>query len=108
VVANEWYKYRLTQHPKQRHFNVQEDVVFFAPGAIYPIAPLWVEEPAGESKGALGECEGVFEDLENYSAMPKDGVVLGRVTHEMKGKNEVEFKVEAFQIKKKGDAKDEL
>jgi hypothetical protein len=35
---------RLKKTPKQRHFSVQDDVVFFAPGAIYPILPLWVDE----------------------------------------------------------------
>ncbi|KAF1961984.1 hypothetical protein CC80DRAFT_488357 [Byssothecium circinans] len=104
-AVREW----LQRNPKQRHFSVQEDVVFFAPGAIYPIAPLWVEEPEAKTKSALGECEGVFEDLENYSATPKDGVVLGRVSHEKKGKNEVEFSIEAFQVEeKKAGAKDEL
>lgn len=29
---------------KQKHFSVLDDV-FFAPGAMYPILPLWVEEP---------------------------------------------------------------
>lgn len=42
----------LRENEKQRRFSVQEDVVFFAPGAIYPIAPLFVE--------GVGECEGRF------------------------------------------------
>ncbi|PVI06400.1 hypothetical protein DM02DRAFT_17073 [Periconia macrospinosa] len=109
-AVREWLK----KNPKQRHFSVQDDVVFFAPGAIYPIAPLWVEEPAATDKGSAGECEGVYGNLENYSATPKDGAVLGRVSHQATGKNEVEFKVEAFQVKggKAGedseDDKDEL
>ncbi|KAF2641143.1 hypothetical protein P280DRAFT_374215, partial [Massarina eburnea CBS 473.64] len=96
-AVREW----LLRNPKQRHYSVQEDIVFFAPGAIYPIAPLWVEESETESKSALGECEGVLEDLENYSATAKDGVVLGHVSHSKTGKNEVEFSVEAFQISEK-------
>ncbi|KAF2248400.1 hypothetical protein BU26DRAFT_387594, partial [Trematosphaeria pertusa] len=98
--VREW----ITRNPKQRHYSVQDEVVFFAPGAIYPVLPLWVEEPEGET---IGECEaGVFEDLENYSPTTKDGVVLGKVSHEAKGKHEVEFTVEAFQIKQTaGDQK---
>jgi hypothetical protein len=44
----------LVKNPKQRHFSVQDEVVFFAPGAIYPLLPLWVDE----AEGGLGECEG--------------------------------------------------
>lgn len=47
--VREWIKRESTQ----RHYSVHDDVVFFAPGAIYPILPLWVE---GESEG----CEGMF------------------------------------------------
>ena len=37
------------------------------------------------------------------------GVVLGRVSHKKTGKNEVEFSVDAFQVKgKAAGAKDEL
>lgn len=95
---------RLKKTPKQRHFSVQDDVVFFAPGAIYPIAPLFVDEPEASA------CAGVFENLENYSVTPKDGAVLGRVSHEAKEKGEVEFKVEAFLVKGTDDveSKDEL
>jgi hypothetical protein len=35
----------LKEDMTQRHFNIQEGSVFFAPGAIYPILPLFVEEP---------------------------------------------------------------
>ncbi|KAF2028207.1 hypothetical protein EK21DRAFT_102039 [Setomelanomma holmii] len=102
------YKVReyLKQHPTQKHFSVQDDSVFFAPGAIYPILPLWVDEP--EDDGL--ECEGVFDDLENYSNEPADGKVLGKVAHSVEGKNEVRFTVEALQVKKKGKAptRDEL
>lgn len=51
--VREW----LQRNTKQRHFSVQEDVVFFAPGAIYPLLPLWVDEPEDKS-GVGGECEG--------------------------------------------------
>lgn len=50
------YKVRewLKRDGKQRHFSVQDGEVFFAPGAIYPILPLWVED-ADEM-----DCEGMF------------------------------------------------
>jgi hypothetical protein len=47
-AVQEW----LAREKTQRHYSVQDDVVFFAPGAIYPIAPLWVEAQEG--------CEGMF------------------------------------------------
>ncbi|CAI6337317.1 unnamed protein product [Periconia digitata] len=89
-AVREWIK----KNPKQRHFSVQDDVVFFAPGAIYPIAPLWAEQSMIEDL----ECEAILNNLENYSATPKDGAVLGRVSHEATGKNEVEFTIKAFQV----------
>jgi hypothetical protein len=96
------YKVRewLKRETKQKHFSVQDDVVFFAPGAIYPILPLWVDEP---EDGDL-ECETVFDDLDNYSNEPKDGAVVGKVTHSPSGKNEVQFTVEALQVKAKSKA----
>ncbi|KAF1970738.1 hypothetical protein BU23DRAFT_537450 [Bimuria novae-zelandiae CBS 107.79] len=100
-AVREW----LHKTPKQRHFSVQDDVVFFAPGAIYPILPLFVDEPASTS---LSDCEGLYEDLENYSATPKEGVVLGKVERKSLGKNAVEVTVEAFQVKGKAEGKDEL
>ena len=47
------FMYRLKKTPKQRHFSVQDDIVFFAPGAIYPILPLFVEESG--DKGCDGK-----------------------------------------------------
>lgn len=96
---------RVTKNPKQRHFSVQDDIVFFAPGAIYPILPLFVDEPESDK---LSDCEGLYEDLENYSAEPKEGVVLGKVAHQSLGKNEVEITLDAFQVKGAAGAKDEL
>jgi hypothetical protein len=98
--VREW----LVRNPKQRHFSVQDDVVFFAPGAIYPLLPLWVDE----AEGALGECEGLFDDLENYSNELKDGAVVGRMSHKKKGENEVEVTIEAFQVVKAERERDEL
>ncbi|KAK7181635.1 hypothetical protein DPSP01_014221 [Paraphaeosphaeria sporulosa] len=100
-AVREW----LTKNPKQRHFSVQDDIVFFAPGAIYPILPLFVEEPESDK---ISDCEGLYEDLENYSAEPKEGVVLGKVAHKTLGKNEVEITLNAFQIKGAAGSKDEL
>lgn len=94
------YKVRewLKRTPTQRHFSVQDSEVFFAPGAIYPILPLWVED------GEELDCEGVFDDLENYSNEPKDGVVIGKVQHTNTGDKEVRFTVEAMQIKSRNAA----
>lgn len=50
-AVREW----LTRNPKQRHFSVQDDVVFFAPGAIYPILPLWVDEAESDK---VTDCDG--------------------------------------------------
>jgi hypothetical protein len=103
------YKVRewLKLNPKQKHFSVQGDSVFFAPGAIYPILPLWVDEPDAEGL----ECEGVFDELDDYGVEVGDGRVVGKVVHSDKGEKEVEFTVEAMVLKKKGKAptrKDEL
>jgi hypothetical protein len=95
----------LTKNPKQRHFSVQEDIVFFAPGAIYPILPLFVDEPESDN---VSDCEGLYEDLENYSAELKEGAVLGKLAHKSVGKNEVEITLDAFQVKQAAGAKDEL
>jgi hypothetical protein len=51
---------------------------------------------------------GVFDDLDSYSATPKDGAVLGRVSHKKTKKQRVEITVEAFQVKKGADGRDEL
>lgn len=52
--VREWIKL----NPKQKHFSVQDDLVFFAPGAIYPILPLWVDD-ADEGLA----CEGTFPSI---------------------------------------------
>ena len=53
----------MKNNKKQKHFSVLDDVVFFAPSAVYPILPLWVEEP--EDEASLGDCEGTnLEDIE--------------------------------------------
>jgi hypothetical protein len=121
-AVREWIK----KNEKQRFFSVQDGVVFFAPGAIYPILPLWVEEV--QDGGVGGECEGkfclssclsdfldanrclgLFEDLEIYSAEAKDGAVIAKVEHKSTGKNSIEFTVEAMQVKTKAEQqKDEL
>lgn len=49
--VREWIKKESTQ----RHYSVHDDIVFFAPGAIYPILPLWVED--GNEVG----CSGKFD-----------------------------------------------
>lgn len=48
--VREW----INKNKKQRWFSVQDGVVFFAPGAIYPLAPLFVDEADGK------KCDGTF------------------------------------------------
>ncbi|KAE8829357.1 hypothetical protein HRS9122_09172 [Pyrenophora teres f. teres] len=97
VSLREWLK----KESKQKHYSVQDDEVFFAPGAIYPILPLWVErEDGGEGKSEEG-CEGVFEGLESYSNEPEDGKVIGKVKHEGTGEKEVKFTIEAMVVRSK-------
>jgi hypothetical protein len=96
------YKVRsyIKSNPKQRHYSVQEDSVFFAPGAIYPILPLWVDEP--EEGGS--QCDDVFDDLDSYSSELGDGKVVGKVTHSKGEGKDLTFTVEAMLVKKKGKA----
>jgi hypothetical protein len=47
--VREWIKKESTQ----RHYSVHDDIVFFAPGAIYPILPLWAED--SEDIGCSGK-----------------------------------------------------
>jgi hypothetical protein len=110
---------RLKKTPKQRHFSVQEDIVFFAPGAIYPILPLFVEESG--DKGCDGKplppfhilttttklALGIFEDLDSFSPTVKDEAVLGKVSYKKGKKNAIEITIEAFQVKKSAK-RDEL
>ncbi|KAH7112128.1 hypothetical protein B0J11DRAFT_187498 [Dendryphion nanum] len=98
-AVREWIK----GHPRQRHFSVQDDVVFFAPGAIYPILPLFVDE---SEEGA--QCDDILEDLDNYSAELKDGAVVGTVEHKRGKDKEVEIVVSAFQVVKADKTRDEL
>jgi hypothetical protein len=53
---------------------------------------------------------GVFDDLENYSNEPKDGVVIARMEYKSTGDKAVEVKIEAMQVKKEttGRERDEL
>ncbi|KAF2498090.1 hypothetical protein BU16DRAFT_333872 [Lophium mytilinum] len=98
----------LREHEFQRRYSVQGDVVFFAPGAMYPLLPLWVDEPGNSV------CEGAFEDLENYGRELTDGGVVASVSHRSSGKNEVEITIEAMLLKlkeekdKHAELKDEL
>lgn len=106
AVADLPYKVRewLKKESTQRHYSVQDDLVFFAPGAIYPILPLWVEETEDATGG---ECEGVFDSLESYANEPADGKVIGKVSHEKMGGKDVKFTVEALKVRAK-DGRDEL
>jgi hypothetical protein len=104
-MADMPYKVRewLKRESLQRHYSVQDDAVFFAPGAIYPILPLWVDDA---EEGGF-DCEGVFDDLENYFNEPRDGAVIGKVSHTNIGEKEVKFTVEAMQVKAKAGESDE-
>ncbi|KAF2126272.1 hypothetical protein P153DRAFT_298418 [Dothidotthia symphoricarpi CBS 119687] len=84
----------------QRHFSVHDDVVFFAPGAIYPLLPLWVN--------GKGECEGAFAGLEEYANEPRDGAVIGKVDYKKTGEREVEFSVEGLKVQEKEGGRQEL
>jgi hypothetical protein len=91
----------MEKEGEQKWYSVQGKTVFFAPGAVYPLVPLWVD--------AKGEgCEDVFNDLATYSNEPKDGTVIGKVSHKEVGKGEVEFTVEALRVQLKEGERDEL
>jgi hypothetical protein len=53
-------------------------------------------------------CAGVFDDLATYSNEPKDGTVIGKVSHKDMGEGEVEFTVEALRVQLKEGERDEL
>ncbi|KAF1354326.1 hypothetical protein EJ07DRAFT_35724, partial [Lizonia empirigonia] len=96
--VREWIKKESTQ----RHYSVHDDIVFFAPGAIYPILPLWVDgvdapECEGTGDALTNSCAGVFEGLDKYSNEPKDGSVIGKVLHS-EDAGTVEFTVEALRV----------
>jgi hypothetical protein len=44
-------------------------------------------------------CAGVFDGLDAYANEPADGKTIGKVGHKESGKGEVEFTVEALQVK---------
>lgn len=76
---------------------------------MYPILPLFVDEPENDDSANNIDCEGAYDDLDNYSATPKPGVVLSKMTHKSTGKNQVEISIDAFVVKEKeGAQKDEL
>lgn len=108
-VADLPYKVRewLKKESTQRHYSVQDDLVFFAPGAMYPILPLWVEPEEGDAEAGAAECEAVFEGLEGYAVEPADGRVIGKIAHESLGGKEVRFTVEAMKVRAR-EARDEL
>jgi hypothetical protein len=65
-------------------------------------------EGIGERGHGLTLCVGVFDDLATYSNEPKDGTVIGKVSHKEVGKGEVEFTVEALRVQLKEGERDEL
>jgi hypothetical protein len=50
----------------------------------------------------------VFDDLATYSNEPKDGTVIGKVSHVDAGEGKVEFTVEALRVQLKEGERDEL
>jgi hypothetical protein len=65
-------------------------------------------EGVGERRHGLTLCADVFDDLATYSNEPKDGTVIGKVSHKEVGKGEVEFTVEALRVQLKEGERDEL
>lgn len=84
----------LARESTQRHFSVADDVVFFAPGAVYPLLPLWVE--------GQGECEEVFKGVEGYANEILEGGVVGKVGWREEKGREVEFWVEGWKVEGRG------
>lgn len=75
----------------------EKRVAIFAPGAIYPVLPLWV---AGSSS-----CKDTLLDLSKYAAEPRDGSVVGWPQNkEADDDKKMEFVVKARALKAKESA----
>ncbi|KAK1497970.1 hypothetical protein CTAM01_07607 [Colletotrichum tamarilloi] len=73
-------------------------VAIFAPGALYPVLPLFVADGS--------DCEATLADLSSYQAVPKDAAVVAwPVSHTRpdtaNGKRDIEFTVKAQVLKVK-------
>ncbi|OAA56237.1 hypothetical protein SPI_07848 [Niveomyces insectorum RCEF 264] len=73
----------------------RDKVVFFAPGQLYPILPLW------NAKG--GKCEDSFSDLKRYQKQAADDTVVAWLYEHSKpdrdhGKNDIYFKIRAEHV----------
>ncbi|GJC97944.1 Phenylacetaldoxime dehydratase [Colletotrichum higginsianum IMI 349063] len=71
-------------------------VAIFAPGALYPVLPLFVAEGS--------DCESTLADLANYQAVPRDGAVVAwPVSHSRpdvdNNRRDIEFTVKARVLK---------
>ncbi|TQN69913.1 hypothetical protein CSHISOI_05431 [Colletotrichum shisoi] len=76
-------------------------VAIFAPGALYPVLPLFVAEGS--------DCESTLADLANYQAVPRDGAVVAwPVSHSRpdvdNNRRDIKFTVKARVLKLKEDA----
>ncbi|EQB58135.1 hypothetical protein CGLO_01656 [Colletotrichum gloeosporioides Cg-14] len=76
----------------------QKRVAIFAPGALYHILPLFVADGS--------DCQATLADLSNYSATPKDAVVVSwPISHTRPNtaqkKRDIEFTVKAQVLKLK-------
>jgi len=83
----------------------KKKLVFFAPGAIYDILPLWV--------AANSKCEAELSDLDNYDSKLEDGGVIAWPTSystadRKNDKREVEFTIQAQVLKAAEASKEEL
>ncbi|WQF89167.1 hypothetical protein CDEST_14181 [Colletotrichum destructivum] len=71
-------------------------VAIFAPGALYPVLPLFVAEGS--------DCESTLADLANYQAVPRDGAVVAwPVSHSRpdvdNNRRDIKFTVKARVLK---------
>ncbi|OHF01505.1 hypothetical protein CORC01_03261 [Colletotrichum orchidophilum] len=77
-----------------------ERVVIFAPGALYPVLPLFVADGS--------DCEETLADLSSYEAVPRDAAVVAwPVSHTRpdtaNNKRNIEFTVKAQVLKVRQD-----
>ncbi|KAJ5037155.1 hypothetical protein J3E74DRAFT_433973 [Bipolaris maydis] len=101
------YKVRewLKKETLQRHFSVQDDLVFFWRPVPFILCFRFGSRMQTTTRGA--SARGVFEGLERYSNELGHGKVVGKVRHESLGDKEVRFTVEAMVVKAR-EARDEL
>ncbi|KAH6899638.1 hypothetical protein B0T10DRAFT_1099 [Thelonectria olida] len=101
----------VVKFPSEDKIDRSQDaqkVAIFAPGALYPVLPLWAAEGS--------ECKDALLDLARYKPTPADGGVVAWVTHTKPEEKQMELsiKVQSLKTKAKGQqaektaSKDEL